>query len=127
MRKRLLPLLCLALAGCGGDWGTCSGTVTLDGQPLKEAAITFEPEAHGPTAYGQVRDGAFSMSTGQKDGLPTGKYKVSVSASTIPKEGTKEMAKLLTPAKYAKPETSGLTADVKGGSNSFGFELVSKP
>jgi len=123
----LVPLLTLALAGCAGDWGSASGTVTLDGAPLKEAAISFVPADGGATAYGQVKDGAFSLSTGQKDGLKAGKYRVAVSASTVPAMGTKEVAKLLTPKKYASPETSGLEADVKSGSNSFKFDLNSKP
>lgn len=122
-----MPILALALAGCAGDWGGASGTVTLDGAPLDAASISFVPADGGATAYGQVKDGAFSLSTGQKDGLKAGKYRVSISASTIPAMGTKEVAKLLTPKKYAGTDTSGLEADVKPGSNSFNFELSSKP
>ena len=119
----LAPFLFLAAAGCGGGWGTCSGTVTLDGAPLKAGSISFHPTGDGPTAYGMVKDGAFEISTGQKDGLPPGKYKVTVSASTIPKEGTKETAKLLTPPKYSTAAGTDLEADVKSGSNSFKFEM----
>ena len=130
MRARtlsVLPILGLALAGCAGDWGGATGTVTLDGAPLKEASISFVPTDGGATAYGQVKDGAFALSTGSKDGLKAGKYRVSISASTIPQMGTKEQAKLMTPKKYASPETSGLEEVVKSGSNSFKFELSSKP
>ena len=123
----LLPILGLAVAGCGGGSATCSGTVTLDGVPLKEGIITFDPYTHGPDAYGQVKDGAFTISTGQKEGLDSGRYRVSISASTIPQMGTKEQAKLLTPKKYASFDTSGLEADVKPGSNTFAFEMSSKP
>lgn len=45
---------------------------------------------------------------------------------TIPKEGTKETAKLLTPAKYATKDRSGLKVTVKSGGNSFPFDLSSK-
>ncbi len=123
----LAAALALATAGCGGDWGSCSGTVALDGAPLKDASITFEPTNGGPTAYGQVKDGEFTVGTGQKDGLAAGKYRVSVSASTVPQMGSKEQAKLLTPKKYAGFDTSGLEADVKPGSNRLKFELSSKP
>lgn len=130
MSSRILApfaaVLCAALAGCGGGWGTTSGTVTLDGTPLKEGAIAFHPSGDGPTSYGTVTDGAFTISTGQKDGLPAGKYRVTVSASTIPKEGTNEQSKLLTPAKYSKADSTDLEADVKSGSNSFKFEMKSK-
>jgi hypothetical protein len=128
MRRSLLLLPCLALvlAGCGGDWGTASGTVTLDGTPLAAGQITFHPEGGGATAYGTVQDGSFTISTGQKAGLKAGKCKVTVFASTIPKEGTKEVAKMLTPVKYSRAESSPFEANVQGGSNSFKFEMVSK-
>jgi hypothetical protein len=120
-----LGLIAIFLAGCGGA-GTVTGEVTLDGTPLKEGLITFHPADPGPTAYGQVKAGEFNLSTGQKASVPPGKYKVTVSASTIPEMGTKQEAKLLTPAKYAKPDTSGLEAEVKSGSNRFKFEMKSK-
>lgn len=131
MRVRLFVLLSLALcpvvAGCGsGTWGTATGTVTLDGEPLKDGVITFHPAGKQASGAGQVTDGNFTISTGQKEGLSVGKYKVTVSASTIPKEGTSERAKLLTPPKYARTETTDLEADVKSGSNKFTFEMHSK-
>ena len=122
----LLLALPLALTGCGGGWGAATGSVTLDGTPLKDGVITFHPAGGGAAAYGTLKDGSFAISTGQKDGLAAGKYKVTVSASTIPKEGTSETAKLLTPAKYAKAETTDLEAEVKSGSNSFTFDMKSK-
>lgn len=122
----LLPVAVLALVGCGPGWGSASGTVTLDGELLKDGVISFHPDGGGATAYGTVKDGAFSIATGQQDGLTSGKYKVTVSASTIPKEGTTETAKLITPAKYAKPASTDLEADVKPGPNSFKFEMKSK-
>ena len=120
------PVLGLFLAGCGGSWGTASGTVTLDGAPLKDGTVSFHPAGDGPTAYGTVTDGAFTVSTGQRDGLPAGKYKVTISASTIPKEGTKEQAKMLTPKKYATADATPLEADVKSGANTFQFEMSGK-
>lgn len=130
MRLLLLALMLsgfgTALAGCSGNWGTASGTVTLDGSALKEGSITFHPEGEGPTAYGQVSNGEFTVSTGQQAGLPVGKYKVTVVHMTVPESGSKEKAKYLTPPRYARPETSGLEADVKPGGNSFQYELTSK-
>lgn len=129
MTRRLalavLPLAFLALTGCG-SWGSASGTVTLDGTPLKEGVITFHPVGGGATSYGTVKDGSFSIATGQDSGLAAGKYKVTVSATKIPKEGTTEKAELLTPVKYSKPESTDLEAVVNGGLNSFKFELKSK-
>ncbi|MGL4423723.1 MAG: hypothetical protein ACRCZF_23905 [Gemmataceae bacterium] len=122
----LALLACVALTGCGGSWASASGTVTLDGANLKNGVISFHPVGGGATAYGTVTDGAFTLSTGQKSGLTPGKYKVTVSSSTVPKEGTAETAKLITPQKYSRPNTTDLTADVQSGSNSFQFDMTSK-
>jgi len=131
MQRALLVLtiaLGTAIAGCGsGDWGTGSGTVSVDGQALKSGVVTFHPSGGGATAYGQVTDGKFTVYTGEQAGLKTGKYQVTVSASSIPEPGSKETAKLLTPAKYAAPATSGLDADVHSGANIFEFKLQSTP
>jgi len=45
---------CVFLAGCGGPDYTLvpvSGTVTLDGQPVANANVSFEPQAEGPGCY----------------------------------------------------------------------------
>jgi hypothetical protein len=129
LRPLLLALASLGLglaAGCGsGDWATASGKVTLDDAPLKEGVITFHPAGDQASAYGQVTDGEFSINTGQKTGLKPGKYKVTVSATTVPESGSAQRARLLTPKKYAVKETSDLEADVKPGSNSFTFAMHS--
>jgi hypothetical protein len=64
MRLRLFAALApLALVGCGGKpyhVASVSGKLTLDGQPLPKASITFVPEATkeniapGPTAAGMT-------------------------------------------------------------------------
>jgi hypothetical protein len=122
----IIPLL--SCFGCGaGDWGTVSGTVLLDGKPLPKGVIMFHATEDGPGAQGQIKDGAFSVQTGLKAGLKTGSYVVTVADTTIPEMGTSDTAKLLTPEKYANPKTSGLTADVLGGENTFKFEMKSSP
>jgi hypothetical protein len=119
---------CLALSACGsGEWGNVSGTVSVDGEPLKTGTITFHPVAGGADAYGTITGGSYSISTGQDPGLKTGQYQVMVSATTIPESGSAEKAKLLTPAKYATPQTSDLKADVHSGSNRCDFKLNSSP
>jgi len=59
-----LAFVGLFLAGCNAGPKTypVTGTVTLDGQPLKEADILFAPldPALGPDA-GQIRDGKFGF------------------------------------------------------------------
>lgn len=127
VRLGLCLLLGLAMLGCSGSWGNASGEVTVDGTALKEGVITFHPVEGGATAYGQVTAGAFTISTGQKTGLKAGKYRVTVSAMTIPEPGSTETAKMLTPVKYSRTETTDLEATVTGGSNRFKFELRTSP
>lgn len=127
IQLRLACLILLAtclVPGCGaGDWGSVSGTVTLDGAPLGAGVITFHPVAGGADAYGQVTQGKFTIFTGEQAGAQTGSYRVTVSATTIPESGSGERAKLLTPEKYATPATSDLKAEVAPGANLFSFEL----
>lgn len=116
------------LTGCGGDWATATGKVSLDGKPLTKGDITFHPVAEGAPAYGQIVDGTFSIQTGTRPGVKPGSYKVLVTDMTIPEEGPGDVqAKLLTPEKYKLPETTDLNADVKPGANTFNFQMRSTP
>ncbi|NQT37837.1 MAG: carboxypeptidase regulatory-like domain-containing protein [Planctomycetes bacterium] len=50
MTRLLLTLALLVAAGCGGEsypLAQVSGTVTLDGKPLPEARVFFEPKRKG--------------------------------------------------------------------------------
>ncbi len=69
-RHRLVAVLalsvtCMLLAGCGGvdDIGLAKayGTVTLDGQPLANAQLTFESENQGPVTGMTDENGAYYM------------------------------------------------------------------
>jgi hypothetical protein len=112
------------LAGCGNGLASASGTVTVDGKPLESGTVTFHPDDGGPTPYGTVSNGKFTVNTGQDAGLKRGSYKVTVSARTIPEPGSNETGQDLTPPKYAKPDTTPLTAEVTGR-NHFEFDLKS--
>ena len=77
-----LAILCLVLAGCGGDGlerHRIRGTVTFEGKPVEFGAIFFEPTASvgkiAPTVYLAVRDGKYDA--GSK-GPIAGKYRVVV-------------------------------------------------
>lgn len=122
----LFPLV--FVFGCAdADWGTATGTVTLDGETVPTADITFHSVGDGPTAYGKVIDGSFTMNTGQRAGVKVGKYSVTVSTTIVAKAGKTERAKLLSPPRYAAKETSGLQAEVKPGANTFKFAMHSQP
>jgi hypothetical protein len=94
-RALSLPLI---LAGCGGKGGPVpvQGIVTLDGQPVANAQVTFAPEAmDGHMAFALTDDdGVFSLTTPPelKGALP-GAYKVLITKAepvTLPtlKPGT---------------------------------------
>lgn len=137
-----VSLLCL---GCGSDVPpskldrqAASGKVTLNGQPLANGSIAFHPlSASGEsTVSGTViKDGAFSLT--EENGLPTGKYKVVITASAasdnLPADPEAAMdaagkadedktAKI--PAKYNS--NTELTCDIVDGPNdALSFDLKS--
>jgi hypothetical protein len=80
-RSLLLGIVILPSTGCGGS-GTVSvkGVVTLDGEPLPKATVSFMPLGEGRAAYG-VTDakGNFRLTTFKSDdGVLPGEYKVLV-------------------------------------------------
>jgi hypothetical protein len=138
----LAALVLAALAGCGGGDAlpreAISGTVSLDGRPLKEGVIQFMPAVTttdgGTVAGGSILDGKFEVPRDQ--GPTPGQYSVTILSGgageeqlppgTMPGEGPKKPAKEKIPAKYNAQTT--LTAEVKKGgpNNAFKFDLTSK-
>ncbi len=122
------------LVGCGDNSGLApvTGRATLDGEPLVEAAVLFQPDGGGVPATGVTdKDGKFELTTGELKGAAVGKNGVSVikEISVQPKRKIEESEivpmKMLTPPKYASPQTSGLTVEVKTGMEPVQLELVS--
>lgn len=114
--------LSIALVGCDGAKAhQVSGTVTFDGEPVKEGHIAFLPNGGG----GSITDGRYSIST------PPGSFKVEINASKLQKlppgqvgmDGAKEEVREYIPERYnSKTE---LKADVSG-STTLDFTLKSK-
>ena len=127
-------LLCCGLPGCGGgaqpDFHKVQGKVTLDGEPLPEATLTFERiageqmEFARPSICISGADGTFAPWTlTEGDGLPAGKYRVGVFAQKQVggppvTEGMTdaELARIkwksVVPAKYNVTATSGIEIEV---------------
>lgn len=145
-----LALGMVFMTGCSSDnlnIVPVSGVVTLDGKPLANANVQFQPMAQGNENPGfgsfAVTDGSgkFSLAISsqqlQKAGAVVGKHKVSITSSqeTIdydPKLGSPDGA---TPKSRVKPERiperynsqSALVFEVpQGGSTMANFDLQSR-
>lgn len=124
--------LALVPLGCGGggpEMASVSGKVTYKGQPVPKGTITFASKAGGRNATGQIgSDGSYTLQTENPgDGAQLGEYNVAVAAKEevildyIPPKPVPP--KYLAPQKYENPQSSGLTATVKSGRNTFDFDL----
>lgn len=89
----LLTALC---SGCGSgssgpklptykeDAVPVSGSVTMDGEPLSDASVTFLFDGKAPTGFTSGMgttdsSGKFALTSGTKPGVPAGRYKVVIS------------------------------------------------
>jgi hypothetical protein len=125
--KRTLTILVASLAfgltSCGKSDAhrptfPVSGQILLpDGKPAEYALVIFHPvgPADGPKPRGKVlANGTYQLTTfATDDGAPAGEYQVTVELwlPGRPDEGPSNRLN----AKYAKPESSGLTATVGTG------------
>ncbi|MCL2347142.1 MAG: hypothetical protein FWC50_02655 [Planctomycetaceae bacterium] len=155
MTRNILGLLLvgslLMFAGCGPKGRGLKveyveGVVTLDGQPLEGASVTFIPKAEGgkeesASGYSHA-GGAYKLSSINGDpekGAVAGDYVVNVSKVKVedPKAGMSyEQATMSTavvkqtqllPKVYQDRKNSPLSFTVKPGKNKFDLELKSKP
>ncbi|GAB6187345.1 hypothetical protein JCM17478_28470 [Thermopirellula anaerolimosa] len=126
-----------------------TGTVTMNGQPVPGATVTFTPKEpaapgqEGPLAASAVTDneGKYQIGTFAKgDGALPGEYLVSVTkyegaGPTGGGSGSEEeytppvpgqeapVPKNVLPAQYANPNTSGLSFKVEAKSNTYDITL----
>jgi len=157
--SQLLALsLVTMLSGCGGTpEGNAdrpkvypvTGVVTLDGNPLEGATVTFSSGSAAPSGFGKSdASGKFSLTTfDANDGAPAGSYQVLVTkteeaaATGAPSIDSAEYVppkeidpnrpapkpKSLIPEKYGVYGKSGMDATVTAdGKNEFKFDLSSK-
>ena len=163
--------VCLSFIGCDSGLRTqfVEGIVTLNGEPVEGAMVTFVPVADGSSARMAVGTtdarGRYTLTVAEGGspgrGTTEGEYKVTVAkrishdhADAVgtpvvetrdpnrPPTAEERMALererqmmpparaglpppflFLTPRRYGNPETSGLTATVVRGRNTFNFAL----
>ena len=144
----LLLIFTVSILGCSdGKLKTepVRGTVTLDGEPLADAAVSFVPKnpGEGAAGFGRTNEkGVYLLQTiaGNPDaGTLPGEYIVTISKYQSVPTGRKIMdsstrewvdevqSVLLFPgmATYANSETTPFSATVVKGRNRFDFELKS--
>lgn len=144
----LLPVLGIVvslttLTGCGGRRSApgrpqtvpVKVTVTYRGAPVAEANIQFLPNGTGNAATGITdKQGIARLTTfDQNDGVVPGIYRVTIRKSiqvggSNPDDPDAPPVRATyreeLPAKYAAPETSGLSAQVSKSQTEFSFELT---
>ncbi len=139
--------LLAAIPACGGGaikTEGVTGVVTLDGEPLPNATVYFTPvdkTSGAQQSVGRTNEaGEYKLQTllGAADaGTTPGDYVVTIDcvdevetgAMTTDDDGNDvpEMEEIQrVPSRYLNGETSGLTATVVKGSNTFNFDLTSE-
>jgi hypothetical protein len=121
-------VFCIGLVGCGGglrdtpQYQTVHGRVTLDGDPLDNAMISFQPEKGPPSGAVTDADGNYILVNrdGGK-GAVEGKHRIEISTD-LNGERTADAERV--PTQYNVQST--LSADVSQGDNEVDFELKSK-
>jgi hypothetical protein len=120
---------CMAIAGlvvgCSSgstvDVAKVSGTVTLDGQPLGDADVRFQP-AGGRPSWGRTKaDGSYQLLyTVNRAGAMVGPCSVTISTAIEDDEG--RFAPERVPKRYFEP--GALSAEVKPRGNVHNFDLT---
>ena len=134
--------LFVSLIGCGGpsiDTAPVSGIVTLDGKPVADAGIYFQPADGGPAAYGSTdAEGHYSLTTVRTPGALKGSHKVIISKIEVLGIASEEdglsglvepgglIEKYHIPPVYGTFQTSKLTAEVPAENDEVDFALTTE-
>ena len=132
---RLLALVPLLAAGCGGGKGDLTGKITFGGKPLPKGQVSLQARDGKMYAADIQPDGSYTIT-----GIPSGSVKIAVTCidesvteyyralaqagkgnAPAPKEPPKPTYAI--PDKYNDFNSSGLTAEVKSGSTPTTFNI----
>lgn len=140
-RIRLIPVCLTALlAGCGPETTDApsvvpvTGTVTVEGQPLAGAGVSFRPDRDKGNESGFMPGGSTDasgkyelMATAGAMGAPPGWYKVLVMPPSAP-PGSDDVVEFPEyNAKYQDPETTDLSFEVKEGAAPVVIDIDLEP
>ena len=118
---------CAGLIGCGGPrQQQVSGTVTLDGQPVKSGHLRFSPTERTSSAEGLIQQGKYTLR------VAPGKYKVEIYSPRSRGKGKRpagpgadaEVFEETIPAHYNT--RTDLTVEVTSDKKEYDFPLKSK-
>lgn len=129
----LFTCLTISISGCGGGNSagllSISGQITLDGQALPDATVTFISDSGQISAGKTDEQGKYKLVSGTGEtGAAPGQYRVEISASQavegkVDSEGEKILEQVV-PDKYNQKTT--LTADLSAPRDDLDFSLESK-
>jgi len=152
----VLSVLLTLIAGCGYQRPTLVRTealVTLDGEPVAEAAVMLVPIGRGRAISGSANEAGrlFFSTYGSRDGVPPGDYKAVVSKLVLKPKAVRRIesqrARLggsddaenevmmdlsdddyrnVLPARYASIDTTDLAVTIDRRSRQIVLELVSE-
>ena len=108
----------LGAAGCGGgSETTLAGTVQLDGTPLPGGTIKLLPAGGSDTTVRSAligNNGHYYMPN-----VPAGEVKIAIEGPGKSSDPSAPPPSVVVPAKYTKPDQSGLNYTVKEGANNI--------
>lgn len=115
----------LSLAGCsrsGPELAVVEGEVRLNGQPLPDALVEFQPEMAGSPSVGVTNeDGVFQLRfTKDRWGAVPGKHTVKIDHDVDGREGHPGTTAIIPPRYNVQSE---LKREVEPGRNFYEFEL----
>jgi hypothetical protein len=130
---RLLLLAVFLALGCGGSrTASVTGKITLDGKPLKNGRVNFQPTGDtvntGVGSFGRTdANGVYTLTLIDEStaGAIIGKHRVTISAfdkEPDPNDDRQRGPQDRVPRKYNI--ASELTFDVKPGANTANFDLT---
>jgi len=149
-RQSLWTVLLAVVAGCTGsdveegaegpDFSNLvpvSGVITLNGEPLSGAVVTFLPTKWAPGVGETDGKGKYDLSTAGRPGISPGDYKVAISLllsaegepqgvgprSSLAQPPSMLTAKEYLPKHYADLGSSKLTAHVEKNGGTFNFNV----
>ena len=143
--KQLMALVAfvglLSISGCGGnsDLGSVTGTVTVDGEPINYAFVTFMPTTGRASIGNTDSNGVYKLIyvIGQEGAL-IGNHKVIITTAVKKEPAYNEGGndnkdpvrikgrKELLPKENCDRNHTELTATVESGNNEINFDLTSK-